>query len=146
MALAVAATLLSTGTALGTVAPAAGRREILLGSNKDSYFVWVLHWDQREGEAYPYHESMTLERRALADQSTLEAHDVSAARLAYGDDSQELNRTGDLVPLFDVTTYLRENDVSPAFSTDLGCDARSATGLSYLCGGKRWPRSWTPTR
>lgn len=135
VALALAAAALSTGTALATVSPASWRREILLGSNRDSYFVWVLRWSRREGEAYPYHDSITLERRSLVDQSTLERHEVSAARVAYDDDAQPLNRTPDLVPLFDLTSYLRENEVSPAFSDDWGCGASFRDGALVLTKG-----------
>lgn len=135
-ALVLLAVWLSAATALGTVDAAAWRREILVGANKDSYFVWVLRWNQHEGSAYPYSESISLERRALADRAVLEAHDVTAAGLSADEDSEAWKREPELVPLFDVTTYLRENDVSPAFSVDTGCDASFREGALVFTRGE----------
>jgi hypothetical protein len=121
-------------SARATPNAATWRRELLLGSNKDSYFVWVLKWGQG-GYSHTYGAGMALERRSLHDRTVLESHDVLRFGASNLENPREWKRTPGDVAAFDIVAYLREQEVSPSFSQDYAFGAELREGALVLVEG-----------
>lgn len=106
------------GSSGATPNPAAWRRETLLGANSAFFFVWVANWAQ-PGSHYQSSESAFIEKVRFADRRVVESHQVLGASVKYAFDEDVWESEYEELPEFDLTGFMRENRVSPAFSTDL---------------------------
>lgn len=101
--------------------PGAWRREVLLGSNRDSYFVWISTWAQ-PGSDHSYSASMAVECCSLRDHRAIESHDLVRYSANEFDPAGSWRHTPASLAPFDVASYLRDQAASPSFSEDYAVD------------------------
>lgn len=110
--------LVLAGAALATPDAATWRRQTLVGDNARHFFRYVASGEQ-PGTYYSYSRSLRLEKVRKADLRVMETFVLQNVTYSQDAQSERWSQVSAPVRPFDLSRYLRSNEVHIAFAEDL---------------------------